>query len=56
MDIIDRTKDAITTNNTKPRVPEHPKVRTPAAGPLISTGNTKPAEKTEAEKKRAAKK
>jgi hypothetical protein len=43
--IIDRTKDAITTNNTKPQDPKRPAVRTPAAGPLISTANTKPADR-----------
>lgn len=48
--IVDRTKDAITTNNTKPQDPKRPAVRTPAAGPIISTETTKPADRPPAKK------
>lgn len=33
-------KKAVTTNNTEPMQPTRPKVRKPAAGPLLTTGNT----------------
>lgn len=33
-------KSAVTTNKTKPQESIRPKIRKPAAGPLLTTGNT----------------
>lgn len=54
--MVDRTKDAITTNNTKPQDPKRPAVRTPAAGPLITTSNVEQIRRRNAETAKAEKK
>jgi hypothetical protein len=54
--MVDRTKDAITTNNTKPVGPERPGVRRPAAGPLITTTNVEAIRRRNAETAKAEKK